>query len=130
MTQEPIAVLPKEFAPLEKLLQDMPWVKKDGTPGLLQQYKFGEASKAIPDYSDLIRPIEDTNLLNSLFRDYTFWASSYLLEPCHHNMLAAGDTSTFGLGRQVLPVNISAPLIMIANKIGSKPFMEYAQSYA
>jgi indoleamine 2,3-dioxygenase len=105
-------------------------VKKDGTPGLLQQHKLGEASKSVPDFSDIIKPIEDTGLLNALFRDYTFWASSYLLEPCHHAMLKAGDTSTFGLGRSTLPVNISAPLIMISNKIGSKPFMEYAQSYA
>ena len=65
----------------------MPVTKKDGTPGLLAQNKFGDASKAIPDFTDAIKGIEDTGILSALFRDYTFWASSYLLEPCHHNMI-------------------------------------------
>jgi indoleamine 2,3-dioxygenase len=122
--------LPKEFAPVEALLEEMPWVKRDGKPGLLQQYKFGEASKKVPDLTHVVKDIQDTGILNALFRDYTFWASSYLLEPCHHNMIKAGDSSSFGLGRDTLPVNIAGPLIAVANKIGAKPFMEYAQSYA
>ncbi len=108
----------------------MPIKKRDGSPGLLAQYKFGDESAKIPDYSNKIKTIEDTNLLSALFRDYTFWASSYLLEPCHHNMIAAGDTHSFGLGRQVLPLNIANPLMIIGEKLGSKPFMEYALSYA
>ena len=125
-----MAVLPAPFGPLEQLLRDMPWVKKDGTPGLLQQYKFGDASKSIPDFTKEIESIRDTALLSALFRDYTFWASSYLLEPCHHNMLAAGDSHSFGQGRQVLPLNIASPLLLLAEKLGAKPFMEYALSYA
>jgi indoleamine 2,3-dioxygenase len=108
----------------------MPVKKTDGTPGLLAQYKFGEESAKIPDYTDQIAKIEDTGLLSALFRDYTFWASSYLLEPCHHNMIAAGDTHSFGLGRQTLPLNISSPLLLLSEKLGAKPFMEYALSYA
>jgi len=63
----------------------------------------------------------------ALFRDYTFWASAYLLEPCHLNMLKRGE---YGLGRQVLPRNIAIPLHRVADKLGMKPFMEYATSYA
>jgi indoleamine 2,3-dioxygenase len=125
-----LAVLPDDFTPLEILLQNMPVKKRDGTPGLLALNKFGEESVKIPDYTDKISKIEDTALLSALFRDYTFWASSYLLEPCHHNMIAAGDTHSFGLGRQLLPLNISSPLMLIGEKLGAKPFMEYALSYA
>ncbi len=127
---DPVVHLPKEFAPVEKILDEMPWVLKNGKPGLLQQNKLGEASKKVPDLTNAVKKIEDAGMLNALFRDYTFWASAYLLEPCHHNMLKAGDTHSFGMGRDTLPVNISGPLIAVAEKIGAKPFMEYAQSYA
>jgi indoleamine 2,3-dioxygenase len=105
----------------------MPWVRKDGKPGLLQQFKLGDVSKNIPDFSDLIEPIEDVELFHALFRDYSYWASAYLVEPCHH---AISKDDNVALGRQILPLNISAPLIMISNKIRSKPFMDYTHSYA
>jgi indoleamine 2,3-dioxygenase len=66
-------------------------------------------------------------VLTALFRDYTFWASAYLLEPCDFQFRRNG---TYGLGRQTLPRNIAVPLTKIAQRIGAKPFMEYAMSYA
>lgn len=63
----------------------------------------------------------------ALFRDYTFWASAYLLEPCDFQFRRDG---TYGLGRQTLPRNIAVPLNKIAQRINAKPFMEYAMSYA
>lgn len=40
------------------------------------------------------------------------------------------DTSNYGHGRDLLPLNISSPLVLLAKKLGAKPFMEYAMSYA
>lgn len=37
---------------------------------------------------------------------------------------------TYGLGRQTLPRALAVPLSIVAEKIGAKPFMEYALSYA
>lgn len=54
-------------------------------------------------------------------------ASAYLLEPCDILYRKTGD---YGLGRSVLPKNIAVPLVQVAEKIGAKPFMEYALSYA
>lgn len=71
--------------------------------------------------------VEDAELLAALFRDYTFWASAYLLEPCHLHLQAVGG---YGLGRDRLPCNIAVPLSKLASKLGMKPFMEYATSYA
>lgn len=127
--KDPLAVLPKEFADVEKLLQDMPITKKDGTPGLLSKGLFGEATKAIPDHTDKIKNIEDSAVLYALFRDYTFWASSYLLEPCNLSAIKTND-EFYGLGRDVLPLNISSPLLLLAEKLKAKPFMEYAMSYS
>lgn len=66
----------------------------------------------------------------ALFRDYSFWASAYLLEPCNLNYMRTNDTASYGLGRDLLPVNIADPMLALAKKLGAKPFMEYAQSYA
>jgi indoleamine 2,3-dioxygenase len=44
--------------------------------------------------------------------------------------MQTNDTTKYGLGREVLPLNISSPLVVLANKLGARPFMEYAQSYA
>ena len=63
----------------------------------------------------------------ALFRDYTFLASAYLLEPCHLSYLREKH---YGFGRERLPPQISVPLNCIANKLAVRPFMEYAQCYA
>jgi len=63
----------------------------------------------------------------ALYRDLTFVASAYLLEPCDIQFRKDG---TYGLGRQTLPKNIAVPLVQAAEKIGQRPFMEYALSYA
>jgi indoleamine 2,3-dioxygenase len=62
----------------------------------------------------------------ALFRDYTFAASAYLLEPCD---IAAREGKE-ALGRTRLPASLAVPLTKVSTKIGAKPFMEYAQSYS
>ncbi|KAK3816393.1 MAG: hypothetical protein J3Q66DRAFT_283345 [Benniella sp.] len=123
--QDPLDVLPKEYQALEELLQKMPLTLKDGSKGLLALGQFGEACKSLPQYD--LSNVEDSELLSALYRDYTFVASAYLLEPCDLLYRKTGD---YGLGRSVLPKNIAVPLVQVAEKIGAKPFMEYALSYA
>ncbi|KAI8335940.1 hypothetical protein BC941DRAFT_377722 [Chlamydoabsidia padenii] len=124
--QDPLAVLPDEFKRLESLLQRMPLQLLDGQPGLLASGQFGEAVKEeLPLYD--VDQIEDQHLLSALFRDYSFAASAYLLEPCD---VLYRQRKEYGLGRKILPMNIAVPLDKVAKKIHSKPFMEYALSYA
>ncbi|KAF9108158.1 hypothetical protein BGX27_008453 [Mortierella sp. AM989] len=123
--QDPLDVLPKEYEALELLLQKMPLTLKDGSKGLLALGQFGEACKSLPQYD--LSNVEDSELLSALYRDYTFVASAYLLEPCDILYRKKGE---YGLGRSVLPKNIAVPLVQVAEKIGAKPFMEYALSYA
>jgi indoleamine 2,3-dioxygenase len=68
-----LAVLPKEFADVERLLQEMPLTKRDGTPGLLAKGLFGEETKKIPDHTDKIKNIEDSAVLYGMYslRSYT-----------------------------------------------------------
>ncbi|KAI9758712.1 MAG: hypothetical protein M4579_002887 [Chaenotheca gracillima] len=127
--QEPIVQLPKEFDVLESILTRMPIKTADGKPGLLAQGKLGETVLSqLPDLSDAIKEYqEDLPLMNALYRDYSFLASAYLLEPCHERHVKG---EAYGLGRQRLPANIARPIAKVADLAGFKPFMEYAGSYA
>lgn len=119
--------MPNTFSALEVLLKEMPFHLANGASGLLAKGQLADATKDIPNYTSDIKGIDASHLLTALFRDYTFWASAYLLEPCHLNMLKTGE---YGLGRDRLPQNIAEPLCLLAQKLGVKPFMEYALSYA
>lgn len=144
--QDPLAQLPERFEKLESLLQRMPIRCRDGSPGLLAHGQFGDAVMSeLPVYN--VDDIQDNQLLSgtgrnamlqdelspvsliilffdiqlALFRDYTFAASAYLLEPCDIMYRSKDD---YGLGRQILPKNIAVPLVKVSEKIHSKPFME------
>ncbi|KAF2865439.1 indoleamine 2,3-dioxygenase gamma type [Massariosphaeria phaeospora] len=127
--QEPIVELPQEFAAVESLLQRMPIKMASGKPGLLAQFSLGDTVlRELPDLTDQVEKYsKDLVLMNALYRDYSFMASAYLLEPCHERYLNGEE---YGLGRQTLPRNIALPIVKIAGIAGFKPFMEYAGSYA
>jgi len=126
---DPIVTLPKEFDAFESILQRMPVKTLSGEPGLLAQYKLGDVvDNELPDLTDAVDKYRDNlPLQNALYRDYSFLASAYLLEPCHHRFIKG---EPYGLGRQVLPAQISHPISRCAEICGFKPFMEYAGSYA
>ncbi|KAF4126278.1 indoleamine 2,3-dioxygenase [Geosmithia morbida] len=100
---DPIVTLPDEFSALESILQRMPVKTACGEPGLLAQYKLGDEIDGglFPNLAaemDAYR--DDLPVMNALYRDYSFLASAYLLEPCHHRFIKG---EPYGLGRQVLP---------------------------
>jgi indoleamine 2,3-dioxygenase len=81
---EPLARLPEDFNALESILARMPIKTLDGSPGLLAQGKLGDTvSTELPDLSNVIKKHRDNMvLMTALYRDYSFLASAYLLEPC------------------------------------------------
>jgi indoleamine 2,3-dioxygenase len=87
--------------------------KADGTPGLLATCALGPTVDAeLPDLSNAIdRYKDDLPLMNALYRDYSFLASAYLLEPCHGRFMKG---EAYGLGRDVLPANIAVPIVKVA----------------
>jgi len=125
----PIVALPSEFDQLESLLQRMPVKMLNGEPGLLASGSLGDAvAKELPDLTECMDKYKhDLPLMNALYRDYSFLASAYLLEPCHERFVRGEG---YGLGRQVLPANIARPIARCAALCEFKPFMEYAGSYA
>ncbi|PVU89652.1 hypothetical protein BB561_005246 [Smittium simulii] len=124
--EDPLIKLPEQFKEMETILEEMPLNPVAGGKGLLYHGTFGDAvHQRLPLYD--VANITDQRLLSALFRDYTYLASAYLLEPCDINHRANND---YGLGRQTLVKNIAVPLDIIAKKINAKPFMEYAMSYS
>ncbi|KKA29258.1 hypothetical protein TD95_002039 [Thielaviopsis punctulata] len=124
----PIFELPPAFAPVDALLQAMPVKKLDGTPGLLAHGGLGAAVAQLPDLTDEIDAYKkDVPMMNALYRDYSFLASAYLLEPCHERFVRGEG---YGLARDVLPRQIARPIQRCAELSGFMPWMEYAGSYA
>ncbi|KAH8911788.1 hypothetical protein BR93DRAFT_15162 [Coniochaeta sp. PMI_546] len=126
---DPIVQLPPDFDVLESILQRMPVKTKSEAPGLLAEGRLGDVvTQELPDLTDFVDKYK-TNLplVNALYRDYSFLASAYLLEPCHQRFIRG---EPYGLGRNVLPANIARPIARCAEICGFKPFMEYAGSYA
>ncbi|OLL25571.1 Indoleamine 2,3-dioxygenase 1 [Neolecta irregularis DAH-3] len=123
--QDPLVKLPAKFDALEDLLQRMP-IKIGDKRGLLAEGKFGDAVLKELPYIE-VNEITDTRLLTALFRDYTFATSAYVLEPCD---IMYRQKKDYGKGRDRVPKQLAIPLVKIADKLGAKPFMEYAQSYS
>ncbi|KAG5982729.1 hypothetical protein E4U55_001447, partial [Claviceps digitariae] len=110
---DPVVTLPREFDALESLLQRMPVKTLSGEPGLLAHSKLGAVvDEEFPDLTEeMDRYTDDLPVMNALYRDYSFLASAYLLEPCHERFLRGEE---YGLGRQVLPRNIARPIARCA----------------
>lgn len=110
---DPIVSLPAEFDVLESLLQRMPVKTASGAPGLLAEGKLGDAvTKELPDLTNVVDKYKaNLPLVNALYRDYSFLASAYLLEPCHQRFI---KDEPYGLGRDVLPANIARPIARCA----------------
>lgn len=110
---DPIITLPAEFQAVETLLQAMPVLTLSGKPGLLATGQLGDAVlNDLPDLTDAVEKYhEDLPMMNALYRDYSFLASAFLLEPCHMRFLKG---EPYGLGRSFLPAQISRPIARCA----------------
>ena len=106
---DPVIGLPAEFDALESILTRMPIKTLDGTPGLLATSTLGDpVLTELPNLTSAIDKYkENLPLQNALYRDYSFLASAYLLEPCHERFMKGEG---YGLGRQTLPSIISLPI--------------------
>ncbi|KAI5300614.1 hypothetical protein KEM56_002327, partial [Ascosphaera pollenicola] len=131
----PVTELPDVFKPLVDILEQMPVLKEDGTPGLLASYKLGDAVANFPDLTAEIDKVvakdgkPDLWVITALMRDYAFLASAYILERCWKNWNENEDKS-YGLGRDRLPHAIGGPMYRCAELLNIPPFLSYAASYA
>ncbi|KAJ9618806.1 hypothetical protein H2204_012938 [Knufia peltigerae] len=133
----PLRRLPAQFDAMSDILDEMPIMKADGTPGLVAKFQLGPLieSGKLPDLTSCIDDLRvskdeyDLEAITALFRDYSFLASAYLLEPCWESW-SKDNNAGYGLGRHVLPRCIASPLVKAADILDIPPFMSYAASYA
>ena len=113
--------LPPAFKQLSTLAETFPVVKEDGSPGLLSKFELGsmiDKHNVLPDLIDEIDNLVATDgkpdlaAVTAVFREYSFLASAYLLEPCWERY--STGLEGYGLGRQSLPKVIAGPLVKTA----------------
>ncbi|KAK2733973.1 hypothetical protein FQN57_001910 [Myotisia sp. PD_48] len=131
----PQVALPDVFAPLTAIISRLPVVKDDGTPGLLATYELGPVvDTELPDLTDEVDKLltadgkRDLHAVTAVFRDYSFLASSYLLEPCWQNWNISPEGG-YGLGRDRLPHSVAGPMYRAAELLNLPPFLSYAAGY-
>ena len=125
---EPLAQLPESFVDIQKLIDHMPIVKADGSPGLLAvEGAFEKAVMNLPNYVDLVISEQDPFVLAALFRAYGFVTSAYTLAPSHHSFLKTGK---YGKAHGVLPSNIAQPFAAVAEKLEVYPWIDYHYAYS
>eukprot|EP01012_Entosiphon_sulcatum_P049975 TRINITY_DN68712_c0_g1_i1.p1 TRINITY_DN68712_c0_g1~~TRINITY_DN68712_c0_g1_i1.p1 ORF type:complete len:486 (+),score=69.17 TRINITY_DN68712_c0_g1_i1:436-1893(+) len=128
----PLAVLPEKYSAVEELLSEMPVEKKDGSPGLLASGAFRSTIVSrLPDLASAVAEETDSRLLHALYRDYCILASAYCLEPCDLRFRETQKTGNgeYGKAEPVLPAVIAKPLVIVADKIGSIPWLDYTLGY-
>ena len=125
---EPLAQLPESFVDIQKLIDHMPIVKADGSPGLLAvEGAFEKAVMNLPNYVDLVISEQDPFVLAALFRAYGFVTSAYTLAPSHHSFLKTGK---YGKAHGVLPSNVAQPFAAVAEKLEVYPWIDYHYAYS
>lgn len=126
---EPLLELPPQYADLDQLLKDMPINLPNGQSGLLAHGKLGDAVHSRLKMHDVTAALDDNRLTTALFRDYSFLAAAYTLEPSHLALINS-PTGVYGEARDHLPPTIAVPLAKLAKKLDFFPMMDYAHAYA
>jgi len=83
--------------------------------------------KSIPNYLVEINKETDVFVLQALYRAYTFITSGYTLELSYQEFKKSGN---YGVARQLLPSNISEPLILTSTKLDVYPWLDYHYAYS
>ncbi len=126
--KSPLLKLPERYKELQKLIDEMPIKKKDGSGGLLS--KKGAIEQGVENLSnlkDLVSKEKDVFIIQALFRSYAFLTSAYLLAPSHFNYL---QTKKYGKAHKVLPAQIAEPFVIVSEKLDVYPFLDYHYAYS
>ena len=126
--KSPLSKLPERYNELQKLIDDMPIKKEDGSTGLLSRKgAIEECVKNLSNLKDLVGKEKDVFIIQALFRAYAFLTSAYLLAPAHFNYL---ETKKYGKAHNVLPAQIAEPFVIVSEKLDVFPFIDYHYAYS
>lgn len=124
----PLQKLPATYAALQEVIDEMPIVKDDGTPGLLAiEGKIEAAVDQLPNYLAEVSKETDPVLLQALYRTYAFITSAYTLAPAHFTFLKTGK---YGKAYNRLPAQVAQPFVAVSEKMEVFPWLDYHYAYS
>ena len=126
--KSPLLKLPERYQELQKLIDEMPIKKEDGSYGLLSKKgAIEQGVESLSNLKDLVNKEKDVFIIQALFRAYAFLTSAYLLAPSHFNYL---QTKKYGKAHKVLPAQIAEPFVIVSEKLNVYPFLDYHYAYS
>ena len=126
--KSPLSRLPERYDELQKLIDEMPIKKEDGSDGLLSRKgAIEEGVHSLSNLKDLVTEEDDVFIVQALFRAYAFLTSAYLLAPAHFNYI---KTKKYGKAHNTLPAQIAEPFVLVSEKLDVYPFIDYHYAYS
>ena len=126
--KSPLEKLPSVYKELQKLIDEMPIKKPDGSDGYLSiKGAIEKAVENLPNYENEVASENDILIIQALFRAYAFVASAYLLAPAHFNFI---ETKKYGKAHNILPSQIAIPFVIVSQKLDVYPFIDYHYAYS
>ena len=114
----PMEHLPSEYDDLEYIASNL--------HKLIKFDNLDDYVTILPNYIDSVKHVTDPQLLQALYRAYTFIVSAYLLLPSYKHYVAHG---TYGKARTSVPSNLSIPLFCVSEKLDVAPYLDYHYAY-
>ena len=115
----PLAELPERYSDVQSIISDL--------PNLISQGDLLEKSiLELDNKIELVKQETDIFVIQALYRAYTFLTSGYLLEPSNRNK----TDGKYGVGRNVLPPQLTQPLEWVASKLDVYPWLDYHYAYS
>lgn len=124
----PLEKLEGAYLPLQNLLDEMPVVLGENKFGSLNTPNaIVTAVDQLPNLFEYLKSEKNIQVIQALFRGYSFLASAYTLEPSFHHYRKTGN---YGKARNVLPIQIAQPLCDVAEKLDVYPWLDYHYAYS
>jgi len=118
---EPLDKLPLKYVNVQNLIDKL------HTNLLKEEGLIEKSIKDLPNLDILVRMEDDKQVLQALYRAYTFLTSGYLLAPAHFKKDSEGK---YGKAHQILPKQLSEPLVTVSNKLDVFPWLDYHYAYS
>ena len=126
--KQPLKKLPNRYYFLQNLIDNLPILKDDKTPGLLSKKGSLEVNiEKLPNYLGDVEKESDPFICQALFRSYAFLSSAYTLAPAHFTYL---ETGKYGKANRLLPKQLAQPFVSVSKKLDVYPWLDYHYAYS
>lgn len=119
--KDPLVLLPERYSDVQEIITNLPSLVQAESSDLL----FSSILN-LPNKINIVNEETDVFVIQALYRAYTFLTSAYLLEPSNRNK----TDGKYGVGRNVLPIQLTQPLESVSSKLDVYPWLDYHYAYS